>query len=328
MDDDVLDEIVETEREEENKIKGTQINIINTNARSLCPKIDSLIDCFEELDGTIAVVTETWLADGPSLDADIGDLIRGAGLGMACLNRQPNDRGVAHGGVAVVHSTSACTLTKLDMPNPGNFEVLTTLSNVPGHARKLLTVACYLPPNYNVQRGKDALEHIENVVIDLKRKYKDPFIIVAGDFNQWRVEDALQDFPDLREAPVGPTRNDRCIDRIFTNFGRAIQETGTVPPLEPEPGYQGTRSDHRIAFARADLPRNRTFEWVSYQYRYYNLEAVEEFGRWLAGKDWVDVVTAPDSNSKATAYQKAITDALERIFPLVTVRKKLSLIHI
>ena len=33
-------------------------------------KIDSLIDCFEELDVTLGVVTETWLASGESLDRE------------------------------------------------------------------------------------------------------------------------------------------------------------------------------------------------------------------------------------------------------------------
>ena len=83
MDDSVLDEIDDDESvapvTEENKHDGTLINIINTNARSLCPKIDSLIDCFEELDVTLGVVTETWLADGDSLDRDIQDLAKGAG---------------------------------------------------------------------------------------------------------------------------------------------------------------------------------------------------------------------------------------------------------
>ena len=123
---------------------------------------------------------------------------------MVCLNRMPNNHGVAHGGVAVVHNTSSCTLSRLDLPNPGGFEVLVTQSNIPGHSRKFITVACYLPPNYNARRGKDALDHIENVVLEIKRRYRDPFIMVAGDFNQWPIQDALQDFPDLREAPVGP----------------------------------------------------------------------------------------------------------------------------
>lgn len=222
MDDSILDDCDDTSDEEDapedNKNDGTKINIINTNARSLCPKIDSLIDCFEEMNVTLGVVTEMWLADGESLDRDVQDLAKGAGLGMICLNRRPNDRGVAHGGVAVIHNMSTCTLSRIDLPNPGEFEVLVTLSNLPGHSRKLITIACYLPPNYHVQRGRDALDHIKNVVLEVKRRYKDPFVLVTGDFNQWPVQDALQEFPDLREEAVGPTRNDRCIDRIFYQF--------------------------------------------------------------------------------------------------------------
>ena len=249
---------------------STIINVANTNARSLCPKIDSLIDCFEEMDATIGIITETRLSEGESLERDIYDLAKGAGLGMICLNRQPGQRGVSHGGMAVVHNTSDCTLVKLDLPNPDEFEVLVTLSTIPVYARKLLTVACYLPPNYTVGRSRAALDHIEDVVQTLKSTYKDPFIIVGGDFNQWPMQEALQDFPDITEAAVGPTRKDRCIDGILVNFGQAVEESGTVLPLEPEPGYQGTKSDHRVAFVRAALPKLQTFEWVTYQYRYYS----------------------------------------------------------
>ena len=112
IDDLILDEIkeddtaVEDPVDKTNKELCTPLNIINTNARSLCPKINSLIDCFEELDITLGVVTETWLASGDSLDKDVQDLARGAGLNMVCLNRDVGGRGVAHGGVAVVASTS------------------------------------------------------------------------------------------------------------------------------------------------------------------------------------------------------------------------------
>ena len=209
-----------------------------------------------------------------------------------------------------------------DLPNPEGYEVLASISSLPGYSRKLLCVGCYLPPNYPVPKGKAALEHIENVIRDLKRTYQDPFILVGGDFNQWEVGEALSDFPDLREVDVGPTRGSRCIDRIFSNFGRSITDCGTVPPLEPEPGHQGSRSDHRVAFMRAELPKARSFEWVSYQYRFFNPKAVEDFGGWLACHDWADVVQAEGSNQKATIYQEAVTGAMETFFPLITVRKK------
>ena len=208
------------------------------------------------------------------------------------------------------------------MDNPEDYEVLVTLGTLPGYSRKLVTVACYIPPGYTVGRGRGALEHIEDTIIEIKRRYRDPFVVIAGNFNQWEIGGVIAEFPDLMEADVGPTRKDRCLDRIYVNFGRSICESGTVPPLEVEPGQPGTASDHRIAFVRAALPKLRSFEWTTHQYRYYNDDSVDKFGRWLASHDWAPLVQTQGSNNKAEMYQETITAALEEFFPLIRVRRK------
>ena len=62
--------------------------IINTKARSLCPKINSLVDCFEETGADIGTITEMWLSNGETLEEDVQDLFHGTGLGMLCRNRK------------------------------------------------------------------------------------------------------------------------------------------------------------------------------------------------------------------------------------------------
>ena len=323
MDDDALSE-AEEEEERKDTLMSTKLAIINTNARSLCPKITSLIDCIDELEATVAVVTETWLADGEPLERDIADLAHGAGLGLIHRNRAPNVHGVAHGGVAVVFRRNACNMSKIEFPNPGGFEILVTLGNLPGHKEKLIIIACYLPPNYTVPRGKAALAYLEDIVVEVKRRYQDPFIIVTGDFNQWPVHQTLQEFPDLIEADVGPTRKDRCIDRMFLNFSCAVVASGTVPPLEVEPGTPGTKGDHRVAYVSALLPKVRTYHWESYSYRCQSPEAEKEFGAWLAGFDWAELASMVGSNPKAEYYQEQVTAAMERFFPLITVHRRSS----
>ena len=302
----------------------TPITILNTNARSLCPKIHSFIDCFEEMDAMIAVVTETWLADGESLEGDLVDLAAGTGIGMMCRNRTPNLRGTAHGGVAVAYRKSACTTNELQFDNPEGFEVMCTLTSIPGYVRKLVTIACYLPPSMIVPRGRACLQYIEDIVIEVKRKYRDPFVVVTGDFNQWEIGEALHDFPDIHEANVGPTRKDKCIDRLFTNFDQAQRDAGTVPPLGVEPGSQGLDSDHRVAYVCANLPKVRAFEWISYKYRFYSEESSKNFGAWLAGFDWAEMTTLAGSNAKADYYQAAMDSAMDAFFPMVHVRRKTS----
>ena len=87
-----------------------KITLINTNARSLCPKINSLIDCLQELSASIGVITETWLNAGSGLAEDEEDFEDGTGYGMISRCREPGARGVAHGGVLVVFRKSDCGL--------------------------------------------------------------------------------------------------------------------------------------------------------------------------------------------------------------------------
>ena len=137
-----------------------RLMIINTNARSLCPKVNSLIDCLGELEASVAVVTETWLSEGAGLEDDVVDFEEGTGYGMLNLCRKPGRRGVSHGGVSVIYRKSDCELRRIPMQNRGNFEVLPTVGTLRGYARKVVVIGCYSPPNYVTARAKECLDHI------------------------------------------------------------------------------------------------------------------------------------------------------------------------
>ena len=121
---------------------------------------------------------------------------------------------------------------EIEIDNPEKYEVLPAIGTVAGSSRKLVVIAAYMPPNYSSSRGAACLEFIESLIIDVKRQYRDPFIVLTGDFNQWHIDQALVEFQDISKVPVGPTRGDREIDRYFTNMSRAVTASGTVPPLD------------------------------------------------------------------------------------------------
>ena len=134
------------------------LTIINTNARLLCPKIDSLVECFEELKVDISIVTETWFKRGQELDQRLSDLEHGFGLCALTKNRPPNpSTGVAHGGVAIIYKKKIGTFKLIDLPNPENYEILSAVGTLMGTARKLVVIAAYLPPNYTVPKGTACL---------------------------------------------------------------------------------------------------------------------------------------------------------------------------
>ena len=189
--------------------------------------------------------------------------------------------------------------------------------SIKGSARKVAVVGCYIPPNYSVPQARQTLDFICGAVTDIKREMDDPFVVVTGDFNQWKIHEVLEDFPDLIEHGVGNTRSDHCIDRVFSNLD--VQVAGTVPPLETDrcPESSPKKSDHRISFIQSLVNKVHAYKMLSYTYRYYSPEAEAEFGKWLTQMEWDDLLTV-----EGNIYQREMQGALGRYFPLVTVRRK------
>lgn len=134
---------------------------------------------------------------------------------------------------------------KLNFRNPENFEV----GWLQGHSRKLVVVGTYMPPNNKKERVDTCMEYKTNLMIEYKRNYRVPYIILEGDFNQWRVEQAMADFLEIREMLIGATtRCSRTIDHILMNNHRIIKESGTLNPLktDAEDQQEVRTSDYRI----------------------------------------------------------------------------------
>ena len=186
----------------------------------------------------------------------------------------------------------------------------------------MVALSCYVPPGYSVARGKSCLEYVANVLIEVKRRYTDPYIVVMGDFNQWDLEGALEDFPELTETHHLNTRGNRSIDRVFSNFNDFVREVTVRPPLESDDGDK--KSDHLVVLANSSLPRREKYEVLSYSYHYYTEESAEEFMKWVVLHDWKEVLSETGSNNKANAYQSTITSAVNAHFQLITTTQKSS----
>lgn len=178
----------------------SHLTLINTNARSLSHKIDSLHETMEEFDASVAVVTETWFGNGPLMDEASQDLGLGAGTGLLYCNRDPCASNGELWGVAILWKESFGFFRKIDIKNPDGFEILAAAGTVNGHSRKLIVLACYLLPNMPRRRADDCLVFLSNLVNDLKGRFKNPYICVTGDFNQWEVELCLADYNDIKEV--------------------------------------------------------------------------------------------------------------------------------
>ena len=299
------------------------MNIINTNARSLWPKLPSFIVCFTNLALCLAIVTETWFAAGSRLELETENLLLGQGLNMRCLNRPPSINGLSHGGVAIIYRDSWARGKSYKFDNPDQYEVLPLRLDFAEFDRPMFVIAAYIPPGYTVPRGRACLQYINDLVLDIKTKHQDPYILVSGDFNQWEIDMALVDYQDLVEVQTPPTRGDRNIDRTFTNWSEDITDAGCVPPLETElEGDAKTYSDHRIQYVCARLPKREKKSWEVFTHRPFTERGATSFERDLAETDWTQVTSCSGSNARAASYQAVIEDLLNKNFPLKTIRRK------
>ena len=94
------------------------------------------------------------------------------------------------------------------------------------------------------------MQLVVDVVHEAKRKLRNPYIIISGDFNQFQIEKSLEEHVDIKQAKTGNTRGVRCLDKVFTNFDKHIRNKGVVAPLQSE---AGVNSDHMVAYIQASL---------------------------------------------------------------------------
>ena len=112
-----------------------------------------------ELDAKIGVITETWLSDGQGIEEDVSNFVLGTGIGMLYRNRARNNQGFSHGGVAIVFKSDSINKMEVKHQNPKDFEVMAGVGTLPGHSRRFVVIACYIPPGYTVGRGRSCLDY-------------------------------------------------------------------------------------------------------------------------------------------------------------------------
>ena len=314
-----LTESTNNKQSDNSYLPRNSFSFINTNARSIGKKAESLFDCFQEKDLDLALVTETWMQDGRQMKEMIEEYSARYSLGAIMKNRNcVAANGRQYGGVAIIYRKKTAAFKEFRLVNPECHEVLAAVGNVKGIEGKVFVLACYAPPNLTQLRSKQLIEFLSNVIQEAKRMFRDCLIIVGGDFNQWPITVLEQEHPSLTEINHGPTRGDRSIDRTLFNFGRSIVESGTLPPLETEDGHL---SDHRVAWARAELKKIQS-GLVTYSYRDFTDKGAEKFQAALAELEWDDVLAEPSASIAVDIMQTKLDVLTSECFPWKTTTKR------
>ena len=295
------------------------VRLLLTNARSLTPKIDSLVEAFQTLDLNAASITETWFKGGKGLREGLRDLEGRSGIRVLHRSRdgRSNRRG---GGVALAFRTNNCNFKMRNLKQISkDFEVLCAVGKVEKIERPVVIFVIYIPPDMRASALETLKEELSAEIVAVQKSYKNPLIIVNGDMNRRDIGTGIKEVADFHLVSTGPTRGDSTIDLMYTNAPRAIEEAVVTPPLHTS---SGVPSDHRSVFVRAAVPPERRFRWVVQWRRTRDQGREEAFARELGEWDWARLRGMPTADAMAVELREVIDRLTDRHFPLARVRKR------
>lgn len=325
IDDDVsVDDLVsvssenmsENEREiHENQDSENCVRFLLANARSLAPKITSLIDSIYDLKCDFAMITETWFRGGKRLDAELSDIEHAAGIKFVCKNRRGRKAG---GGVAIAYNAARCNLKK--KPIKTCHEITCAVGKIAKIHRKFAIFTVYIPPKTKVNEMAQLCNDISDAIADVKTSLGDPVIIIGGDFNNRDISPAFIADANLELVRSGPTRSGATLDQIYTNSPACLvtPEAEIYPPLESE---EGLASDHKCVFASLRFEKVRDFEWIKTTVRLRSAQRDLTFCDELRSTDW-EFLRPLCVDGAVRAFETRMDDITNRHFPFKTFRRR------
>ena len=122
------------------------VRFMLTNARSLKPKILSMIDAFTSLDLHFAAITETWFRSRAALRDSLEDIKCLTGIKILHKSRDGRSRRVP-GGVAFAFDSKTCNFKQRTLRAGRKFEMLCAVGKVGKITRKFAIFTIYIQPN-------------------------------------------------------------------------------------------------------------------------------------------------------------------------------------
>lgn len=296
---------VENNKSHADDKKVNAVNFMFTNARSLPPKIDSLVKMFDNFELDFSIVTETWMKDGKRFEKNARKFEEKEDLRIIERNR-----GTRGGGVAIIFNKNKMSLSQIKIRN-NSFELVGASGRTVKDARKLVIYAVYYPPQMKKKQVDELNECLSASIDQQKTAENSPRFVVCGDMNQKDISQILVDHPEIVVLKTPPTRKRETIDLCLTNFEGEIT-TRAFLPLESDAGQ---KSDHNCIVVRALTDRVHVFEKKKHFFRPYTREGERRFGAELSMIDWAEIHSL-DVNAAVKMMNDTLGEIYERNFPV------------
>ena len=287
------------------------MNFAVFNSRSLAPKIKYLTEFFEENDLALAVISETWLIEGPILEDLKQELSNGYGLHIIYTNRRAKKGRNTGGGVCIVFRKSQICLKQYAFSRDG-CEFIAAKGKLKGDTRTFFVIGTYIPPNLTKRQQEAYKDVLHNLMSKIKIEEKEPHIILAGDTNRLDLSEVTDDFLNFNRINTPPTRAGQFLDEIYSTLKNPVIKCSSQPPLQNEDGGE---SDHLTLICELDVPRSHVFTYVTYHAREMKKADKEQFVRAYTNINWqaaLGDVQCPDEMTKKKLHE--LTDRLNDLY--------------
>ena len=281
------------------------LKFLYTNARSLPPKILSLISMFDELELDFAAISETWMSDGARFEKNACKLEDSENLGI--IRKSRSSRG---GGVAILFNTRRMKLKQVKVKG-NDFEIAAGIGRTHEDSRKLLIFSTYYPPQMKREKV-EAMNRCISECIDLhKEKHDELVTIICGDVNKKDVSGILVDHPEVQVLDTPATRQGETLDLCLTSLpGECVR----VRRFGPLTNMEGTPSDHDCMVVFCKSKRRHMFKKTTFNFRPYTKEGEAMFGAKLASIDWAPLYET-DSDGAVDLMTGLLTGLYRDCFP-------------
>ena len=271
----------------------------------------------KELELDLALVSETWLRNDCTSKTMFEDLEDRDKISVIRKDREAER---AAGGVAIFANSEKIELSKCQLPK-SRFQVVAAIGRRRGQRRKMLVICIYIPPWYKADESKECLEHLEGLIAMLTKRYRDPYILVGGDFNERRIGTAIRGSKNIKVVNTPPTRGNKTLDIIACSFTDCLFRAGVTDPIF---NSEGTETDHKTVYASFDLPRVPQYSVQKYSYQRETEAGKKKFGELLAETDFSTMFSSTDVDEKVEIFQDKMTALMASAFPVITNTRKSS----
>ena len=238
----------------------------------------------------------------------------------------PSQRAGTGGRPALIVDNTQFTvhnLTQSEIVIPWGVEivwaVLTPLNiTVDSNIQKIVVGSLYCKPN---SRKKTALlDHIAEVYQLMSAKYsRGLHWIIAGDYNELKIQPILDITPNLKQVVTKPTRLNppRVLDKIITTLTPYYQEPIILPPLDSDPDKNGKPSDHNIVVMSAiNVVNNKPGrQSKNITYRPITESGIDEMESWLNCDELPNHLENKKLNEKAQDMMNLLQTKNNLFFP-------------